>query len=203
MINKTTEEQRNKIRRATVITMPDRPSERGIKADAIKNALSTPICGKENSVLAELDRVIDEANSILSPLSETVSALDEEYDNAYILDSTSIPTAIAYEMGKDKTYSVVAGSSLAVTVPEMRQGNRAGLNWTMPTPSTITFTNNTGCNLIVRAEQGVYKTIASGESAELLLFYASNIAAVKLQTLVYHDGQEAILLITRVHNVAL
>ena len=81
-INKTTEEMRNKIRRNTVIVMPDRPSERGIRASDIKDALSKPICGDENSVLAELDRVVDEANGILTPLSATVSALDEEYDNA-------------------------------------------------------------------------------------------------------------------------
>ncbi len=62
VVNKTTDEARNKIRRATVITMPDRPSERGIRATDIKSAMAEPICGSKNSVLAELDRVVDEVN---------------------------------------------------------------------------------------------------------------------------------------------
>jgi len=72
-INKTTQEMRNKIRRNTVITMPDRPSERGIRASDIKDALSKPICGDENSVLAELDRVVDEANADLTAANVAMS----------------------------------------------------------------------------------------------------------------------------------
>lgn len=203
MINKTTPEMRDKIRRKTVIVMPDRPSERGFHAAAIKDALSKPICGEDNSVLAELDRVVDEANAILSPLSETVRELDEEYDNVYALDTTTTPSIIAFMVGKDKTYSLAAGSSLSLSVPAMVQGNRAGLNWKMPVPATITVTNNTGFTLIVRSDQGGYKSIANGSSDTVTISYASNVSAVKLQSIAYCDGAECVVLITRVHNTTI
>ena len=114
MINKTTPEMRDKIRRKTVIVMPDRPSERGIHAAAIKDALSKPICGEENSVLAELDRVVDEANEVLERVEGRV---DELKDTTIDVDSTS--TTVAYTIKNNESKSFVAPgiSSVTITIP--------------------------------------------------------------------------------------
>lgn len=198
MINKTTDEMRTKIRRNTVITMPDRPSERGIRAQDIKDALSKPICGNQNSVLAELDRVVDEANQILEPLTENVTKINEEYENTYILDTTTTPSSIQYEIGKDKTYKMKGGSFTRVEIPPMVHGDRAGLNLIIDTPHTMAIYNRSNYYLNVRREQGLYLRLPHNDSSEISIYYASNITAVKLQTLVYCDGDDCTMLISRV-----
>ena len=54
------------IKRKSAFNLPDRPSERGMKPDEIKRTLYGPITDDENSVLAELRRIVKEANVILA-----------------------------------------------------------------------------------------------------------------------------------------
>lgn len=202
-INKITTEKELAIRRKSAASAPTRPSSMGMTASDVKAIFYGPMMDDTDSIKSEINRIVDEANGILTPLSATVAALDEEYDNAYVLDAETTPSSIAFVMGKDKTFAVAAGSSLSVSAPAMAQGNRAGLNWTMPVPGTVTVSNATGHTLVVRGEHGVHQSIANGSSASITLSYASNVAAVKVQSVVYCDGVECVMLVTRVHNVTL
>lgn len=58
------------IKRKSAFNLPDRPSERGMKPAEIKSALYAPITDSENSVIAELSRVIGELNLVLAQIEE-------------------------------------------------------------------------------------------------------------------------------------
>ena len=64
-INAVTNESKNAIIRASAYSLPDNPTARGMKPDQIRRQLYQAICGGEYSVLAELERVIKEANLAL------------------------------------------------------------------------------------------------------------------------------------------
>ena len=66
------------IKKKSAFNLPDRPSERGMKPDEIKRALYAPITDDEDSVLAELGRVIDETNEALSGIDQLVEDRIEE-----------------------------------------------------------------------------------------------------------------------------
>lgn len=61
-INKTSEAQRDAIRRASAQYLPPDPSARGMSPDEIRRAFFKPITDSSTSLLSELDRVVDEAN---------------------------------------------------------------------------------------------------------------------------------------------
>ncbi len=63
MINKTSASTLEAIRRKSAQPLPNNPTEAGYKASEIKNAFYKPILDKENSVLSELNRVVDEINN--------------------------------------------------------------------------------------------------------------------------------------------
>lgn len=65
-IAKTSEETKAAIKRKTAFSLPNAPSSVGYTPDEIKKAFYTPITDDTNSVLAELDRIVDEANTALS-----------------------------------------------------------------------------------------------------------------------------------------
>lgn len=60
------------IKKKSAFNLPDRPSERGMKPDEIKRALYAPITDNENSVLAELGRVIDDTNAALEGIAKVI-----------------------------------------------------------------------------------------------------------------------------------
>lgn len=62
MINKTNEAVREAISRKSAYALPNRPSESGMKPDEIRRAFWGPVIDAEESVLSEIDRVVDEAN---------------------------------------------------------------------------------------------------------------------------------------------
>ena len=61
-IPRITEEARDRIRRKSAYSLPLRPSEENIKPEVIKKCLYAFVTDKEDSVLGELDRVIDDIN---------------------------------------------------------------------------------------------------------------------------------------------
>lgn len=64
-IQKTTNEELQKIKNRSALSLPDRPSEYGMKPSDIRRALTMPIFGDTHSVLAELNRVVDELNALM------------------------------------------------------------------------------------------------------------------------------------------
>lgn len=61
-INKVDEATKVAIKRKSAYSLPNRPSEQGMKADDIKKAFWQPVIDVTNSTLSELDRVVDETN---------------------------------------------------------------------------------------------------------------------------------------------
>jgi len=75
IIQKTTSAEREAISRRSVLQLADRPSEYGQKPSDVKNAIAMPVFGEHNSVLAVLDRVVDDLNTILNGDSTTDQTL--------------------------------------------------------------------------------------------------------------------------------
>ncbi len=67
-INKITDETKAALKRKSVENIPDRPTAAGMSAAEIKAAFYKPIYDEENSVIAELARVISEANNLFTSL---------------------------------------------------------------------------------------------------------------------------------------
>ena len=79
-INKTSQDVRYKIRKKSVLSLPDNPSEAGMKPDDIKKAFVAPIIDTKDSVLAELDRIVGEANDALAGVDEKINKVDNTSD---------------------------------------------------------------------------------------------------------------------------
>ena len=75
-ITKTTKEARLALQRASAYGLPTRPGERGMKAEDVKKAFWKPFLDANGSLLAELDRVIDELNSLLAARDENGEATE-------------------------------------------------------------------------------------------------------------------------------
>lgn len=76
-IQSVSAEVKNAILRSSAYSLPDRPSERGMKPAEIKKAFYQPITDSARSVLAEIDRVVNEANEIIEQQQATVSQYAE------------------------------------------------------------------------------------------------------------------------------
>lgn len=66
MISKISAETKDAIKRKSAYSLPDRPSDQGMKPDEIKRAFWQPIVDVTYSALGEIDRVIDEVNEIFN-----------------------------------------------------------------------------------------------------------------------------------------
>ena len=71
------------IKRKSAYNLPDRPSERGMKPDEIKRAFWAPISDVANSTIAELERVISEANAVLDNLRAGITSLESTLEEDY------------------------------------------------------------------------------------------------------------------------
>ena len=74
-INNVSEQDRQKILEKTVYSLPDNPSEQGYSAKEIKQAMYKSIVDSTNSVLAELDRVVNEINLQLESIGQSKELL--------------------------------------------------------------------------------------------------------------------------------
>ena len=68
-INKTTIETKNKIKANSVIALPNRPQ---IPAEQLKQAFVKPIVDTSNSMIQELDRIVEETNAELEGIDDTL-----------------------------------------------------------------------------------------------------------------------------------
>ena len=71
-INKTTTETKNKIKANSVIALPNRPQ---IPAEQLKQAFVKPIVDTSNSMIQELDRIVEETNAELEQVLADISTL--------------------------------------------------------------------------------------------------------------------------------
>ena len=68
-INKTTTETKNKIKANSVIALPNRPQ---IPAEQLKQAFVKPIVDTSNSMIQELDRIVEETNAKIDGIDGTL-----------------------------------------------------------------------------------------------------------------------------------
>lgn len=92
-IQKISVEMQEAIKRKSAYALPDRPSDQGVKADEIKKALWSPVVDSANSVISEINRIVEEINIALDAVPE-----------AYIL-----PTASQFTLGGVKAKTIVEG----------------------------------------------------------------------------------------------
>ena len=74
-------EVRAAIKRKSAYNLPDRPSERGMKPDEIKRTLWSPMLDESNSLMAELIRIVTEANICFTNLWALVNSFHEKIEN--------------------------------------------------------------------------------------------------------------------------
>ena len=79
-IAKITNEVKLAIERKTAKTLPDQPTARGYSAETIRNTLYKWLSDSTNSLFAELDRIVDEANAELNNVVD--GTVDIDYDNS-------------------------------------------------------------------------------------------------------------------------
>lgn len=72
MIQKVSEQTKNAINRKSAYALPNRPSDSGMKPDEIRKAFWLPVTDKTESVLAEIDRVVDETNEEFDAREEKI-----------------------------------------------------------------------------------------------------------------------------------
>jgi len=104
-IQKTTDAMRSLIMRKSVKPLPNRPSDKGMKADEVKKAFYAPILDDTVSVMAELDRVVDETNSILDNMGNKVDNLE-----ATSFTSDGDTTAISYTVKNNTVKAYIANN---------------------------------------------------------------------------------------------
>ncbi len=135
-IPKITEEQRARLKRASVYALSTRPSEQGKKEADIKNAMYAP-----NEMVCDfIDLIVDSINIEVGGLSKTVGEI-----KATIFENDEITTQIAYTLANNvvKTYSATA-ASVVITMPdEINAGFAAGIEFfTGDTPPQVTVNPN-------------------------------------------------------------
>jgi hypothetical protein len=68
-IQKVSAETKSAVSRKSAQTLPNRPSEQGYSAEEIKRRFYQPILDAANSALAEIDRVVEEANKFIGSVN--------------------------------------------------------------------------------------------------------------------------------------
>lgn len=66
------------IKRKTAYSLPDRPSESGMRAEDIKKAFYAGLVDRNDSLLSELNRVIEEANRVSDDLYRLIDESKRE-----------------------------------------------------------------------------------------------------------------------------
>lgn len=62
------------IRRKTAYALPDRPSESGMRPDEIKKAFYSAMTDKDDSLMAEIKRIVNESNNVTEDIYKLIEA---------------------------------------------------------------------------------------------------------------------------------
>ena len=129
-IPKVSAESKDKIKRKSAWSLPNNPTEAGYKAQNIRDAFYKPIVDMSNSVLTEIDRVIDELNEALDIAVDKIQSVTEgvytgaEFtysksgDNFIITGYIGIKTRVTFPIEviyEGKRYPVTTINALGVT----------------------------------------------------------------------------------------
>lgn len=142
-INRISQAAVNNIRRKTAYGLPDRPSERGYKAVDVKRAFYSALTDSDNSITAEVNRVVDEINSELAETNGKVNALSE---TRFIKDATTKAVTHTVEDNVFACYTADDISSVEIVIPDTVDcGFSAGVYiQSGASAPQFSFTNNSG-----------------------------------------------------------
>lgn len=139
-IPKITEEQRARLKRASVYALSTRPSEQGKKEGDVKLAMYAP-----NEMVCDfIDLIVDSINIEVGGLSNTVGEI-----KATKFEKDEITTQIAYTLENNtvKTYSAIA-ASVAITMPDgLDAGFAAGIEFFVGDTPPQVIVNANGKNV--------------------------------------------------------
>ena len=139
-INRISDEKIDAIKRKTAYALPNRPSEKGLKAEDIKKALYGPLLDETNSIVEVINSAIDDTNEVLERVEGRV---DELKDTTIDVDSTS--TTVAYTIKNNESKSFVASgiSSVTITIPsDISVGFTGGMLFKCGNPPpSVSFVN--------------------------------------------------------------
>ena len=95
-VNKVSASTKEAIKRKSAYSLPDRPSEQGMKSEDIKKAFWQPVVDVNQSVISEIDRVVDEVNLAFAGLNEEELFLAAHPVGSYWITSTNVSPASTY-----------------------------------------------------------------------------------------------------------
>ena len=143
-VQKISAEVKSAIKRKSAYSLPDNPTESGLKACDIKKAFYTPIIDDKNSFSTELDRIVDEFNTVAGEVTKDVDFItrvdgDDYYGSEGLIYSfngstftvsgndklegeVSIPSSVFYQ---DKYCPVVAIAANAFNGSEITKAEIA------------------------------------------------------------------------------
>lgn len=104
MVKKVTDETKRAILNKSAFALPDRPSEAGIPATTVKKAFYAPITDSTDSVLSEIDRVVDEVNQSLETGGVEVDTTPTEGSGKPVT-SGGVYTAIQDSIAEAEAYA--------------------------------------------------------------------------------------------------
>ena len=146
-INRISDEKIDAIKRKTAYALPNRPSEKGLKAEDIKKALYGPLLDETNSIVEVINSAIDDTNEVLERVEGRV---DELKETTLSVDTTSTGS-IAYTVKDNESKSFVANGITAVTITipsTISVGFSGGINFKCgDTRPTVSFVNESGKTL--------------------------------------------------------
>ena len=62
------------IKRKTAYALPDRPSESGMRPDEIKKAFYSAMTDKDDSLMAEIKRIVNESNNVTEDIYKLIES---------------------------------------------------------------------------------------------------------------------------------
>lgn len=106
-IEKISPQMQDKIKRKSAYSLPQRPSEEQLGAERIKQAFYTFVTDDENSVLSEINRIVDQTNAALEGHNESLvhkNTEKSETDNAYVQlrDGTDTVMKLTEELSENE-----------------------------------------------------------------------------------------------------
>lgn len=138
MIEKISAATKEAIKRKSAYSLPNRPSEQGMKPEDIKRAFYQPMVDVTNSCLTEIDRVINEVNKTLPPevTQENEGMLLQVENGKWVAKKIVIPddilTSKDLRVESASTTTLPAGSDAKVTAEWNKENKKINFIFEIP-----------------------------------------------------------------------
>lgn len=157
-IEKTSREVRDAMKKKSALMLPNNPSAAGMKPDAIRKTLVAPVLDSDDSILSELDRIVDEANE---HIEKTAALHEERADNPHGVTADQVGLGnVDNTADKDKPVSMAQSRALADKVDKLLPTGAAKVYGMAANGAQKGFdvtADRTGGSVAVRDEQGTFE----------------------------------------------